>query len=513
MAKHPMELSVARLKAQHLMPYMIHQVMALVPVARSGLGTLSVDRHWRLYYDPAFLVQRTADEAAFIVLHEALHCYLNHCRRLPESHNSPAALELSNIAKDLAVNSMLVLSRLAAPEDAVLPSEYGFRDGLSCEEYYDLLLQKKQQEEQAHDRAEGDQDREDEEEPEQQGGKDQQEEQGDQEDQAEEQQQEREGADHEESDQHQERQDEGDQGRDGGPDQAQDQGQDQDESPSAGEGEGAEGGLAPGEQWDGSPPNRSAGDGGSSHDGIPRPWECPAPAEGEEANEVPAGPDPCRQDDIRQATARQIEQEAASGRGDIPAGLRRSARDLLHPPVNPVEELKASVRFAVTAVSGFGDYSYRRLPRRRPPGAATMPGHICPLPQVTVIADTSGSMGSDDLGLALGTIAQVIKGLPNPRGVRVLAGDSTVGSAKNVFRPDQVELLGGGGTAMDELIEAAMDEKPRPTVILVVTDAETPWPQEPVAARVIACLTRKPRWCAPPPSWIETVLLNPPEED
>jgi len=216
---------------------------------------------------------------------------------------------------------------------------------------------------------------------------------------------------------------------------------------------------------------------------------------------------------MRQATARQIEQEAASGRGDIPAGLRRNARDLLHPRVNPVEELQARVRFAVTAVPGFGDYSYRRLPRRRPPGAATMPGHICPLPQVTVIADTSGSMGEKDLALALGTIAQVIKGLPNPRGVRVIAGDTTVGAAKNVFRPDQVELVGGGGTDMAALILAAMEERPRPTVVLVVTDAETPWPSQPVAARVIACLTRKPRYCAPPPGWIETVELHPGETD
>jgi len=156
--QHPLELSVARLRAQVKMPYLVHQVMALVPVARPGLATLCVDRHWRLYYDPVFLVKRTPDDAAFIVLHEALHCYLNHCQRLPESHNSPAGLELGNVAKDLAVNSMLVLSRLAAPEDAVLPSKYGFRDGLSCEEYYDLLLRKKQQEEHAQNHAEGDQD-------------------------------------------------------------------------------------------------------------------------------------------------------------------------------------------------------------------------------------------------------------------------------------------------------------------------------------------------------------------
>ena len=81
---------------------------------------------------------------------------------------------------------------------------------------------------------------------------------------------------------------------------------------------------------------------------------------------------------------------------------------------------------------------------------------------MTVIVDTSGSMEPSDLALALGVIGNALRSLPDPRGLRVLAGDTAVACAKNVFRPEQVELAGGGGTDMAAMIVAAAEERPRP---------------------------------------------------
>ena len=133
-----------------------------------------------------------------------------------------------------------------------------------------------------------------------------------------------------------------------------------------------------------------------------------------------------------------------------------------------------------------------------------------PIPRVTVIADTSGSMEEGDLALALGVIRNVLRSLPDPRGVRVLAGDTAVPCAKNVFRPEQVELGGGGGTDMAALIVAAAEERPAPKAILVVTDGYTGWPKgrgPRVWPASPGC--RKPSM---PPKWIDTVVLNPAEE-
>jgi hypothetical protein len=86
--------------------------------------------------------------------------------------------------------------------------------------------------------------------------------------------------------------------------------------------------------------------------------------------------------------------------------------------------------------------------------------------------------------------------------------DTAVACAKNVFRPEQIELSGGGGTAMDRLIVAASQERPAPKAILVVTDGFTDWPCEPVGPRVVACLTQA-RTADSVPKWIDAVVLNP----
>ncbi len=105
-------------------------------------------------------------------------------------------------------------------------------------------------------------------------------------------------------------------------------------------------------------------------------------------------------------------------------------------------------------------------------------------------------------------IGNALRSLPDPRGLRVLAGDTAVACAKNVFRPEQVELGGGGGTDMAAMIVAACEERPSPKEILVVTDGYTGWPPRPVGPRVVACLTQAGT-AGSVPKWIDAVVLNP----
>ena len=128
---------------------------------------------------------------------------------------------------------------------------------------------------------------------------------------------------------------------------------------------------------------------------------------------------------------------------------------------------------------------------------------------MTVIVDTSGSMGGDDLALGLEIIGNALRNLPDPRGLRVLVGGTRVERAVNVFRKESVELLEGGGTDMSVLIQQAAEDQPEPKVIIVVTDTETPWPAEPVKPKVLVCATRKSRWMRPPPAWMDVVYLRP----
>jgi predicted metal-dependent peptidase len=94
----------------------------------------------------------------------------------------------------------------------------------------------------------------------------------------------------------------------------------------------------------------------------------------------------------------------------------------------------------------------------------------------------------------------------------VLAGDTHVRQAQNVFRPEQIQLVGGGGTDMATLIVEAAKERPKPHVILTITDGETAWPSHRVDVPVLACLTRAKPSC-PVPSWIQKVVLVPTSRD
>jgi predicted metal-dependent peptidase len=238
-------------------------------------------------------------------------------------------------------------------------------------------------------------------------------------------------------------------------------------------------------------------------DGQARPWE-----DGPPSAEHP-GLAEHDQNLVQAAVAKAIEQyQQQRGRGSVPGGLARSAAELLHPRVDPAKELLAKVKYAVGCTSGFGDFTHRKPNRRQPQGGALLPAHVKPIPRVTVIVDTSASMEQSDLALALGVIGNALRSLPDPRGLRVLAGDTAVACAKNVFRPEQIKLSGGGGTAMNRLIVAAAEERPAPKAILVVTDGWTDWPREPVGPRVVACLTQAPT-AESMPKWIDAVVLNP----
>jgi predicted metal-dependent peptidase len=479
--KIPDKIAVARLTARQKMPYFGSLLMAMHPVESPGIGTMAVDQFARLYWDPRFLEATSSEELALVVLHEVEHLFYRHCERLREASENRSDAATANIAKDLAVNSDLMQSKFAVPDDWMKPERFGFPRGLAAEEYYEKLRQQKtpaspqepcRQQRETHE--DGDESR----------GK---------------------GL--------------GEEGRQG--QQPSGQGNSA-QRPEDHHGELFGAGGTPTEDGNGASPkpdeqnggnsaarplDRSQGEGGSSHDGQPRPWELPPPERG--AKDSPPGYDRGEMEILVEHAARQIEEhERQKGIGSMPGGLSRQARKVLHPAVDPVDQLAAKVRFAVAATYGYGDYTYRKPSRRQPPGGALLPCHRRPIPSVLVIADTSGSMGENDMGLALGVVARVIRKLPDPRGVEVWTGDTHLETTQRVFRPEQVMMRGGGGTDMRAMIRDAMERPKAPNVVLVVTDGWTPWPDSPVKARVIACLTRKSAAERVPP-WIDRVILYP----
>lgn len=237
---------------------------------------------------------------------------------------------------------------------------------------------------------------------------------------------------------------------------------------------------------------------GSGAGGEARPWE----RSSDSTND--GSLDPGDADLVRDAVAHEIAQHHRA-KGDVPSGMRRWADDRLRPVVDWHSQLRAVVTKHIGQHAGRRDYSYRKPSRRRLPGVVLpgMVGHAPP--SVAVVIDTSGSMEAADIARALAETGDLLRRLAQaPIPLRVIACDAAAHTAQTVRNVRSIELVGGGGTDMIAGIAAALDLKPCPDLIIVITDGFTPWPTAPPRVPVIAVLTQ-PGQPQRTPDWIRTI--------
>jgi len=191
---------------------------------------------------------------------------------------------------------------------------------------------------------------------------------------------------------------------------------------------------------------------------------------------------------IRRRVAEEVVRMAV-GRlaGSVPGGWERWASALLRPQVDWRRVLSGAIRSGVAAITGSVDYSYRRPSRRRVPGVV-LPSLHRPLPVVSIVIDTSASMHQQLLDAAWSEVRGCLRSLGVRRDLlRVYATDVDTRRVRRVDA-EKVSLIGGGGTDLREGIEFAMKERPRPDLVVVLTDGYTPWPDRAPRAEVIVGL-------------------------
>jgi predicted metal-dependent peptidase len=240
-----------------------------------------------------------------------------------------------------------------------------------------------------------------------------------------------------------------------------------------------------------------APDCGTGADGQDRPWNTGKPGLSEVGRKL-----------LSRDVARRIA-EHQRRRGDVPEGWQRWADDVLTPVVNWRRQLAAAVRRGVADVAGRVDFTYRRPSRR----AAAVPDVVLPslrqpLPQVAMVLDTSGSMSDSMLAQALGEVSGVLRSLGlGRRNLRVICCDAEAYEQQRVLDAREVRLLGGGGTDMGAGLAAAAGLRPRPDLVIVLTDGHTPWPgHAPDGVRVVVGLMDE---TGRTPEWATTVLVDP----
>jgi predicted metal-dependent peptidase len=236
---------------------------------------------------------------------------------------------------------------------------------------------------------------------------------------------------------------------------------------------------------------------GSGCDGCGRPWDC-----------TRAGLSALDRKLLGRDVARRI-REHQRARGNVPAGWQRWADDVLEPVVDWRRALAAAVRRGVADTAGRVDFTYRRPSRR----ATVVPEVIFPalrqpLPHVAVVIDTSGSMSDQMLAQALGEVGGVLGSVGVARhNLRVVCCDARAYEAQRVLDARDVRLAGGGGTDMGAGLAAAAELRPRPDLVVVLTDGHTPWPPAaPKGTRVVVGLMDP---FGSVPEWATSVSIEP----
>jgi predicted metal-dependent peptidase len=369
-------------------PYLSAALWAMERLERPGLGTLAVDRRWRLYYDPEAVLDWSVEELAGVLYHEVCHLLCDHAGRAAMAEDP----FLWNVAADAEINDGLREEKVLLPDRPIYPDALGLPNGLLAEEYYAHIAQR------GH-------------------------------------------------------------------------------VPAACSGP-------------------AGGRCGSCVSGVPDAWEESETALGS------AGLNAAEAELVRYQVAL-----AVRNAGSVPGYLQRWAEERLDPQVDWRWELAAHIRGALNAVSGVCDYTYARPSRRQGcAGMVVLPSLRRPLPNVAVIVDTSGSMTDRMLSSALSEISGILQAAGQRDGVTVLSVDSAVHACGRVFQPDQVRLLGGGGTDMGAGLAAAARLAPRPDVAIVLTDGFTPWPERcPGRMRTVVALTNP---AGKTPDWSKTILLK-----
>lgn len=188
---------------------------------------------------------------------------------------------------------------------------------------------------------------------------------------------------------------------------------------------------------------------------------------------------------VRAQTAEAIRAQAAKTAGSVPAGWERWADVALQPPkIRWQDKLARHARNAVAFRPGAVDYRFSRPSRRQAAlgygaGRPVLPALVAPVPQVAIAIDTSGSMGPEELSAAVAECQGIFGAVG--ASVDFVACDAEVHVSKRVSSPSEIiaNLKGGGGTDFRPVFDNLVQKRPRPEVVVFVTDGYGPAPEAP----------------------------------
>jgi predicted metal-dependent peptidase len=153
-----LRIMAARILAQSRWPYVSTLLYSLKFVESDPreIPTMAVDTGWRLYYSPDFVMSESAEALATVLLHECMHCMLEHGKRFEALPIARKDNNVWNYAGDCAINQ--VLDDAHMPWTEVTPVRYeniehqGVDRAMSTEAAYHVMVAYREahKEEQTH---------------------------------------------------------------------------------------------------------------------------------------------------------------------------------------------------------------------------------------------------------------------------------------------------------------------------------------------------------------------------
>ena len=544
-------IGVGRARLHRIWLYADDIIYRLRPHPTTSIQTLSVDKHWRIHFNPAFVTKVGVQFIATFFAHEVLHMMLRHAERLSPRTDLKLRYErvrrfiiqriaqatdwqsFINCTADYEVNGIVDGANLPWPEGftPLRAEQVGLPTGKGCIWYTEELLRL----------AEAD------------------------------------AADESTTEEKGDADDDGNVPQPGGAGAGEDEAGAESGAGGAGESSGGEGGGGEGEgsgevgeaanadepddagsrDGEGDADADARGEGGDEESGDERDGagEADASSSGVGADAGGAGnpepnvgggccggcagnemphemvdddgmPDPVSQMEqalARRMVAQSIIESAASGKGSAAGSVLMDwAQTMLAPPKVRWQDVLANrVRGVVSNVRGTMDRKYGPVSRVRTAMVAAGFGQNAPIlpamrggtPRVTFGVDVSGSMGTGKDSLLHVALSEAW-GLTQAARAEVfgMSIDAKVQVAKRIkTKADILSLAQGhGGTDMRLFFKSVADEKrQRPHIAILLTDGETDWPTAHEGAKdvqFIILLIAKP-YC-PLPDFLKPMVIN-----
>jgi predicted metal-dependent peptidase len=443
---HEDKINVARAYTHSRAPYFASIIYGFIYVPLPGIRTMLCTPGMILGYDPAWAERATIEELGADIFHECHHF----CRRHFLRRGMIAHPDLFNLGADFAINPDLKHAGWKLAADAVFPTDEGYKfpEGLTAEEYYDLLLQQRMQQQQQKKEEEKD-------------------------------------------------------GSKSGGNQSQGDGQ-----PTPQEGEKKDGG-GPGEGGkEGQPKGVGSGCCGGiagNPQDVEKQLESIPDLQPRTEAEVQAI-------EIRAAKEIKAYFDKQQGRGNAPAFLSEFLKALEEEPLVPWEEELAQITHDCVGLiqSGGDDYSLRRPSKRTYLRQGILrPGLIEHKPEVAIILDTSGSMGKTQLLDSVRETVGIMDALGIDE-IWFCEADAAV--AQKWQRVDldffrELKIAGRGGTDFRPAIKSVEELHPVPDLVFYETDGDGTAPDRPPPFELVWVIVPS-HWNKAPVTWGHTVFVT-----